>query len=204
VVADDRVGRGDLTQALEELRWKGTRIRQRRCVVDELERQSDVAFRESRHRAGLGHFICAPYRPNRLTVNDDPPSDKRVATAAFLPRCGAISRRNRDHAVSAIVPVCASTPVVAFVNLALPKSASGRGAQLTKHADGASTIHSAESVSGARIQMSVEKELPVESFRSESPTIPALTLTDAVRWSPGPTIGGSSTGGAGKSWYYAE
>jgi hypothetical protein len=76
--------------------------------------------------------------------------------------------------------VCASTFVAAFVNVTRAKSASGRGAQVTKYADGASTIHSAESISGVRIQISVEKELPLESFRSESPTTRAVTRTFAV------------------------
>ena len=73
-----------------------------------------------------------------------------------------------------------------------------------KHADGASRIHSAESVSGDRIWSSVENDASVVKSRSWTVTAFALTATLAAILSPGRIVNGNSTGGAGKSWYQAE
>jgi hypothetical protein len=75
---------------------------------------------------------------------------------------------------------------------------------LVKQADGASTIHSAESVSGDRIRSSVENDAPVVSSRSSTVTALAATATVAASLSPGRIVNGSSTGGAGNSWYQPE
>jgi hypothetical protein len=100
--------------------------------------------------------------------------------------------------------VCVATVVDAPVNATRPRSAKGSWTQIVKQADGASRIHSAESVSGERIQSSVENEAPDETLRSAKATMLPATAAFAATVSPGRIVTGSSTGDAGKSWYQAE
>ena len=139
-----------------------------------------------------------------MTANDDPLLDREVGAASVFPARTAILSRSLAQAESLIVPVCAATVVDVSVNATRSKAASGSCAHALKHIDGASTIHSAESASGDLIQSSVEKAAPVETLRSASVTVLPLMATFAEMVSPGRTASGSSTGGAGQSWYQAE
>ena len=137
-----------------------------------------------------------------MTANDDPVPDSELGTAlVFRSR---IASGLLAQAESLIVPVCAPTVVDVLVNATRSKAVSGSCAQVRKHIDGASTIHSAESVSGDLIERWVEKLVPVERLRSASVTVLALTATFVEMVSPGRTASGSSTGDAGNSWYQAE
>jgi len=102
------------------------------------------------------------------------------------------------------VPVCVAMLVAASLKRTLEKSASGSGMHVVKQATGASTIHSALSVSGAGIHLCVEKASPVDTFVNATETIQPLTDTAARSLSPGLIAMGTSTGFAGKSWYQAE
>jgi hypothetical protein len=132
-----------------------------------------------------------------MTANADPSPDRVVGTALVFP--SRIASGLLAQAESLIVPVCAPTVVDVWVNATRSKGASGSCAHVRKHIDGASTIHSAESVSGDLIQSWAEKPAPVETLRSASVTVLALTATLAEMVSPGRTASGSSMGGAGKS-----
>jgi hypothetical protein len=58
VVADDDVGGNQGREPLKELPRKGLRARQRPGVIDQLERSSQIALRESRHRFTLGQVTA--------------------------------------------------------------------------------------------------------------------------------------------------
>jgi hypothetical protein len=109
-----------------------------------------------------------------------------------------------DQPGSPIVPVWAPVVVDVSAKTTRPNTASGSWVHVVKHADGASTIHSAESVSGDRIRDSVENDAPVVTSPSSTVTALASTATLAATVSPGRIVNGNSTGGAGKSWYQAE
>jgi hypothetical protein len=96
--------------------------------------------------------------------------------------------------------MCVSTLVDASVNVTLPKSASGSCSHVVKHAAGASTIHSALSVSGSpRIDTSLEKVAPVDTFVNATETSLLATVIDTCTLSPACKATGRSTDGAGKS-----
>ena len=112
-----------------------------------------------------------------------------------------------DHAGSVIVPVCPVALVVpAFAKLVVPKSASGSARQppLSTHADGASTIHSAELTSTWSTRSCLENEVPCVRSAMKSFTRCPETVTAADIVSPGRTVRASLTGAAGTSSYQAE
>jgi hypothetical protein len=86
-----------------------------------------------------------------------------------------------------------------------PKCASGSGVQagLTQ-LDGASAIHSAESVSGFGIVSCFSNDAPAESFTSASATRVPETRTSAVTTSPGRMSTAMSTALDGYASYHAE
>jgi hypothetical protein len=102
------------------------------------------------------------------------------------------------------VPVCVAMLVAASLKRTLEKSASGSGTHVVRQAAGASTIHSAVSVSGAGVHLCVENVSPLETFAIVTETVQPSIDTAARSLSPGLTRIGTSTGGAGKSWYQAE
>ena len=112
-----------------------------------------------------------------------------------------------DHAGSEMVPVWPVALVaLTLPKLVVPKSASGSARQppLSPHADGASTIHSAELTSTRATSSCLENVVPrvrsaMKSF-TECPE--TVTLADIV--SPGRTVSPSLTGAAGTSSYQAE
>ena len=112
-----------------------------------------------------------------------------------------------DHAGSEIVPVWPVALVaLTLAKLVVPKSASGSARQppLSPHADGASTIHSAELTSTCATSSCLENDVPrvrsaMKSFTEWPETV---TLADIV--SPGRTVRPSLTGAAGTSSYQAE
>src|SRR5947209_6518709 len=90
-------------------------------------------------------------------------------------------------------------------NEADPKLASGSVWQLlaVMHADGASTIHSAELSSRLEACTVLRKPCPrVASYRATVTALP-LTLTDACIRSPGLTVSRIAADGAGTSSYQA-
>jgi hypothetical protein len=112
-----------------------------------------------------------------------------------------------DQAGSVMVPVCpVSLVAFAAAKLVVPKFASGRARQkpLAPHADGASTIHSAELTSTRATSSRLVNEVPrvrsaMKSFTERPET---ATLADMV--SPGRTVRLSLTGAAGTISYQAE
>jgi hypothetical protein len=108
-----------------------------------------------------------------------------------------------SHSGSPIGPSCVPIVAVAFENATWPKSASGRisHASLPAHAEGASTIHSAEEASISARRLVVWKRPPVVRSRIRSVTSWPATVTEASIRSPGRTRIFRLTGAAGSSSY---
>ena len=75
---------------------------------------------------------------------------------------------------------------------------------LSPHADGASTIHSAELTSTCATCSWVANEVPRVRLARKSFTVWPETVTLAEIVSPGRTVSFSSTGASGTSSYHAE
>ena len=94
----------------------------------------------------------------------------------------------------------------ALAKVVVPKSASGSARQLplSPHAEGASTIHSAEATSTWSTRTCLEKDVPRVRSAMKSFTECPETVTPADIVSPGRTVRPSFTGAAGTSSYQAE
>ena len=145
------------------------------------------------------------------------PAGERFAGVAVPDLWSVVKRRPRarvesviataDHAGSEIVPVWPVLHVaLTLAKLVVPKFASGSARQLplSPHADGASTIHSAELTSTYATSSRLVNEVPrVRSARKSVTERPeTATLADTV--SPGRTVRPSLTGAAGTISYQAE
>ena len=112
-----------------------------------------------------------------------------------------------DHAGSVIVPVWpVALVVLTLAKLVVPKSASGSARQppLSPHADGASTIHSAELTSTRATSSCLENDVPRVRSAMKSFTECPETVTRPTSCRPGATVRASLTGAAGTSSYQAE
>ena len=95
--------------------------------------------------------------------------------------------------------------VVAEKNVVRPKWATGSGVQVgAAQLDGASAIHSAESVSAPAAVKCFTNDAPVESLTSLRSICRPAARTSAVTVSPGRTPTGTSTAVAGNASYQAE
>ena len=102
---------------------------------------------------------------------------------------GTSLRPTTDQAGVLSVPADDPATAPTFVSLTEPKLASAACAHLKRtHFAGASTIHSADDVSGVAHEMRRMKLQPAVWFSTRSTTAPGTTRTDAEIASPGRTF----------------
>src|SRR4051794_1909955 len=150
-----------------------------------------------------------------LTLNDRPPLDTPPGSAPTPPPSGSSeplpknapstpllisSIRVGDQAGSEIVPGWALPIAAAFVKVTLPKRVNGNGVQrpAAEQVEGASAIHSAEETSSVCVGVIVRENrvCRVRFFRLIV-TVWPFTSTAALMRSPGRTLSGIGTDGAG-------